>query len=271
MPADPDRIVPLRTTGANPPLYCVHAVSGSAYSYTGLTQLLGPEQPVHGFEAPGFDDDRTPLRSLPELSAEYVATLQEFQPEGPVQLLGWSMGGVIAFDMAERLTAAGREVASLVLVDVGLPWVAELPAEKEIQRRFMLDIMGIAGESATGLAAVFDGQPDDVDPDVVFAAVEESGILPEELDADLLADRYAVFRAHIEALFGFEVTEPYHGRVTHIMAADSLPEYMRWDRVATDLKEHTVPGTHHSIWTGDSLTTMSELVSQSLSSRSADR
>lgn len=267
MPEDLDRIVPLRTGGSLPPLLCVHAVSGSAYSYAGLARLLGPEQPVHGFEAPGFDDDRTPVRSLPALSAEYADALRKFQPEGPVQLLGWSMGGVIAFDMAQRLTAAGREVSQVVLVDSGLPWVAPLPPEREIQRRFMNDIVGIAdltAEAAAGLTAVFAGRPDDVDSGEVFAAVEESGILPEELDADLLGDRYAVFRAHIEALFAFEVAEPYHGRVTHILSAESPPEYMRWDRVATDLDEHTLPGTHHSIWTGDSLIAMGGLVRRAL-------
>ncbi|MHA6758659.1 thioesterase domain-containing protein [Streptacidiphilus sp. PAMC 29251] len=269
MPNDLERIVPLRATGDNLPVFCVHAVSGSAYSYTGLAQLLGPDQPVYGFEAPGFDDERTPLRSLPALSAEYVATLLEFQPEGPYRLLGWSMGGVIAFDMAQRLTAAGHEVSSLILVDVGLPWVADLPVEREIQRRFMLDMTGIAGVPAEGLVPVFEGRPDDVDSDVVFAAVEEAGILPEEFDADLLADRYAVFRAHIEALFAFEVTAPYHGRVTHLLSSESLPEYMRWDRVATDLEEHTIPGTHHSIWTGESLVTLGELVGRTLSKQGA--
>lgn len=269
MPNDLDRIVPLRASGGNPPVYCVHAVSGSAYSYTGLSQLLGPDQPVYGIEAPGFDDDRTPLRSLPALSAEYVATLREFQPEGPYQLLGWSMGGVIAFDMAQRLTAAGCQVSSVVLVDVGLPWVAELPVEREIQRRFMLDMTGIAGAPSERLAEVFDGRPDDVDSDLVFAAVEEAGILPEEFDADLLADRYAVFRAHIEALFAFEVTAPYDGRVVHIMSAESLPEYMRWDRVATDIEEHVIPGTHHSIWTGESLTALAGLVDKTLSKQGA--
>ena len=264
MPNDLERVIPLREEGTAPALYCVHAVSGSAYSYTGLVAQLGADQPVYGFEAPGFDGDRTPVRSLPALAAEYAATLREFQPDGEYRLLGWSMGGVIAFDLAQRLTAAGAAVTRLILVDVGLPWVADLPPEKEIQRRFMRDMMGIAGAPPAALDAVFADLPDDVESSVTFAAIDEAAILPEELDADVLEDRFAVFRAHIEALFAYEVTEKYHGPVVHIMSAESLPKYMRWDRVAADLTEHIIPGDHHSIWTGDSLAELSKLVRASL-------
>lgn len=264
MTSDLDRIVCLNEAAGATPLFCVHAVSGSAYSYTGLTQLLGPEQTVYGIEAPGFDGDRAPVRSLPRLSAEYVATLQEFRPDGDYQLLGWSMGGVIAFDMAQRLVSAGANVSRLILIDVGLPWVADLPPEREIQRRFMQDMMGISGRTPAELDSVFDGRPDDVDSDVTFAAIERAGVLPEEIDADMLSERYTVFRAHIEALFAFEVTEVYHGPVLHIMSAASLPQYMRWDKVANNLTERVIAGDHHTIWTGDSLVEMSGLVRAAL-------
>jgi thioesterase domain-containing protein len=261
MPNDMERLVPLRTEGSAPPLFCVHAVSGSAYSYAELAQLLGPDQPVYGFEAPGFDGDRTPVRSLPALAAEYAQILREFQPEGGYRLLGWSMGGVIAFDMALRLTAGGAQVSQVILVDSGLPWVAALPPEREIQRRFLRDLTGIADSGSSRVDEVVARLPEDVSETVTFAAIEEARILPEELDAEVLEERYAVFRAHIEALFAFEVTEVYHGPVLHVMSRESEPRYMRWDKVADNLTEHIIPGSHHSIWRGDSLRTMSELIS----------
>jgi thioesterase domain-containing protein len=263
MTADLDRIIPL-TEGDADPLFCVHAVSGSAYSYSGLAQLLGPGQPVYGIEAPGFDDDREPVRSLPALSAEYAEAVQATQPEGELRLLGWSLGGVIAFDMAQRLSRAGRTVLPLILVDTGLPWIDDLPPEKEIQRRFIQDMIGIAGVSGERLATVFANYPDDVDAETMFTAVEQAGLLPEEFDAEVLAERFLVFRAHIEGLFNYEVTEPYGGLVIHLRSTTSPVRYMRWDRVTSNLTEHILAGDHHSIWTGDSLVRMSELVRQAL-------
>jgi thioesterase domain-containing protein len=261
---DLERIVPLKPDGSATPLYCVHASSGSAYSYLELAQLLGADRPVYGIEAPGFDGDREPVRSLPALSGEYAETLREFQPDGNYLLLGWSLGGTIAFDMAQRLVAAGSRVPLVIMIDVSTPWVAELPPEKEIARRFLNDMLATVGAPTTAVEPILAGLPDDADSDAIFAAAEQSDGLPEELDADLLGDRYAVFRAHLEALFGFEVTESYDGRVVHLIASESPPQYMRWEKVATNLTEHIVPGNHHSIWTGDSLRQLAELVRAAL-------
>ncbi|WP_018349672.1 alpha/beta fold hydrolase [Longispora albida] len=265
--ADLERLVPLREEGTRPPLFCLHAVSGSAYSYTGLVQLLGDDQPVYAFEAPGFDNERAPADSVPGLAAEYAAILREFRPEGGYDLLGWSFGGVLAVEIAQQLAEAGVGVRRLIMVDSGVPWVAELPAEKEIIRRFMADLMGIAGTSAAEVEAVIarDGLST---ADEVFAAIEEAEILPEELDAELLGERYTVFRAHLAALFGFEFTKEYSGPVTHIMAGDeSLRQYMRWEKVTPELTERTVPGTdHHSIWSGG-LTQLSEIVRATLAEK----
>jgi thioesterase domain-containing protein len=257
---DLDRLVPLRTGGAMPPLYCVHAVSGSAYSYAGLARQLGPERPVYGFEAPGFDNDRAPVSSLPALAAEYADILREVQGDGGIQLLGWSLGGVLVFDMAKRLTAAGVAVSSVILVDAGMPEVMDLPPEREILRRYVRDMMGRSDELPPALEAVAGRWPEDADPLEAFASVEAAGILPPEIDADLLAQQYSVFRAHLAAFYSVEITGTYPGPAVHIMAEQSPAGDMRWDRLVPRIEEHTVPGTHHSMWRGDGLLAISEIV-----------
>jgi thioesterase domain-containing protein len=263
---DLERIVPLDPRGTGTPLFCVHASSGSAYSYLGLARLLGIDRPVYGIEAPGFDGDREPVRSLPALSAEYAETLRSFRSDGDLSLLGWSFGGLIAIDTARRLTAAGTWVRKVIMVDVSVPRVAELPTENEIVRRFLHEILATAGAPAAALDRILAGQPDSASGDALFSAAERSGGLPDELDADLLAERYAVFRAHLEASYGFEVAEPYHGPVLHLMASESPHQYMRWGTLTTKLTEHVVAGTHHSIWAGDGLLQLAEQVRAALAS-----
>lgn len=261
---DLERIVPLSPGGHATPLYCVHAISGSAYSYLELARLLGADRPVYGIEAPGFDGDREPVPSVPALSSEYAQTLLKFQPDGDFLLLGWSLGGIIAFDVAQRLTAAGARVRQVILIDASFPWVLELPAEKEIAGRFLRELLNTAHAPLRGLDQFLAGQPDEASSEAIFLAAERSGALPPELDPELIAGRYAVFRAHLAASYGFEVTEPYHGPVVHLIAAESSPPYMRWDKVAANLTEHIVPGSHHSIWTGDSLLRLAELARAAL-------
>jgi thioesterase domain-containing protein len=257
-------LVPLRVTGNRTPLFCVHAVSGSAYAYTGLLRQLDPQQPVYGFEAPGFDDGRTPVRSLPELSAEYMSLLQAALPDGPYQLLGWSMGGVLAFDMAQHLLAAGGDVTMLVLIDSAVPTKGPLPTEKAMLRKFLHDLMSAARIPQDGVDELFALFPDTTDPAAVFAAVETGGTLPAEIDTDFLASRYVVFRAHIESLFNYEITGTYDGNLTVIKAAESDQEYMNWEAVAAKTDNHVLPGDHHSIWFGDSQLAMAAVVQRAL-------
>ncbi|PSL51956.1 thioesterase domain-containing protein [Saccharothrix carnea] len=259
--ADLERIVPLHTGGDLPPLFCVHAVSGSAYAYSGLSRLLG-DRPVYGFEAPGFDNDRAPVPSLPALAEEYVEILREFQPEGPYRLLGWSLGGLVAFEMAKRL---GSDVELLFLVDAGMPTVMDLPPERETLVRYIRDMAGTSDQSPPGLDELAAGWPEDPDPETVFEQVEAAGILPEEIDAYVLGDQYAVFHALLEAFYSIEVTGTHAGPSVHVLAERSPAEDMRWGRLLPDLVEHTVPdSTHHSIWTGDALAELARLVRKHL-------
>lgn len=262
---DLERIVPLEPEGTATPLFCVHSSSGSAYSYLGLAKLLDPDRPVYGIEAPGFDDDREPIRSVPLLSAEYAATLRAFRPHGDVALLGWSLGGVIAFDMAQRLTAAGTGVRLVILVDASVPAVTEVPSERDIARRFLREMTASMGTPSAMLDQLLAELPEDAGSEASFLAAERSGALPAGLDRKLLAERYPVFRAHLQASYTFEVTEPYHGPVVHLIASESLiSSQMHWTGLATDLTEHTVPGSHHSIWTGDGLPRLAELARAAL-------
>ncbi|WP_262846765.1 non-ribosomal peptide synthetase [Sphaerisporangium corydalis] len=116
-----DVLLPLRTRGARPPLFCVHPVTGLSWCYAGLLRHLGPDLPVYGVQSRGLGGDGTVPGSLGELVDDYLAHLRRVQPTGPYHLLGWSIGGNIAHAMACRLQEQGEEVALLTLLDAYPP------------------------------------------------------------------------------------------------------------------------------------------------------
>lgn len=107
-----DVLLPLRAAGEGPPLFCIHPAIALAWCYTGLLQHL--KQPVYGLQARAVTGD--PPSSLAAMATDYVSEIQRVRPAGPYHLLGWSLGGLIAHEMAVQLRARGHEV-TLALMD----------------------------------------------------------------------------------------------------------------------------------------------------------
>jgi len=149
-------------------------------------------------------------------------------------------------------------------VDAEVPVRASLPTEKSMQRKFMYDLMALADTAAPELDAVFARLQDNADPAVTFAVIENSNVLPPEVDAELLHHRYRIYRTHVAAIYDFEIHEVYDGPVTSIRASGTDPQYLQWGPLASDLQEHTVAGDHHSIWTGAGLAQLTDIVARSL-------
>lgn len=112
-----DPILPLRAgTPGVEPLYCVHPAVGLAWNYLGLSGELDPSIPIIGLQAPGISYPMPPADSIKELARTYVRNIRASRPHGPYNLLGWSLGGLIAHEMAVELRDLGEKV-NLALMD----------------------------------------------------------------------------------------------------------------------------------------------------------
>jgi thioesterase domain-containing protein/acyl carrier protein len=114
-------LVALKPGGTRPPLFCVHDSSGNLLVYRRLVDHLDRDQPLYGLQYPG--QDRSPLKvlSIAALATQFAAEIRRAEPQGPYYLAGFSVGGVIAFEVARQLLAAGRRVAFLALLDSFAP------------------------------------------------------------------------------------------------------------------------------------------------------
>ncbi|MYU23218.1 alpha/beta fold hydrolase [Streptomyces sp. SID8352] len=260
----PDSLVTLRETGGPNPLYCVHPVSGSPYCYSGLAHGLGTDTPVHGFEAPGFDGVSEPAASIRELAERHTATLRDARPHGPYLLLGWSLGGVVAYEMARLLSAAGEEVPLLVIIDAALPRLQPLPPEDSLARYFLYDFLGVTEGRAPDVDKAVSGLGPGARPADLFAAVERERAVPEEFDAEFLLERYALFRTHVRALRHHPLGPVHEGPAILVRAAVTEDRLLEWGPYLPRLTEHTVPGDHHSMWQGPGLDAMSGIVTRAL-------
>lgn len=112
-----DVLLPLRTGGNLPPLFCVHPAGGLSWCYAGLMKELRKDYPIYGLQARGISEMGNHPDSLDEMAVDYVEQLQSVQPKGPYYLLGWSLGGNIMQAMASKLQRNGEKVALIAMLD----------------------------------------------------------------------------------------------------------------------------------------------------------
>ncbi|MDI9915348.1 non-ribosomal peptide synthetase, partial [Rhodococcus sp. IEGM 1379] len=134
-------VIPLRVKGSGRPLFCVHPGIGLSWGYAGLVQYLPPDRPVYGLQLPTISGDGE-YRSIEQLAHRYVEEIQAIARTGPYDLLGWSLGGIIAHAIAVELQRAGEDVGTLAVMD-SYPENGEEPESGELDIRELLLGLGL--------------------------------------------------------------------------------------------------------------------------------
>jgi acetoacetyl-CoA synthetase len=185
---------------------------------------LRTDRPVYGLCLPMVDADGR-HRTIPEIARDTMTLMRRVQPSGPYSLAGYSFGGLVAYELACMLTAAGHAVAYLGLIDV-LPPSAALTRREATARRW-----------ARNLDVVLSGALPRTVAGKLRARLTRSPVSSEE---EFFDDSWIVANAFRPGR--------YEGPVTYFQAEDRLPFVgnllAAWRRVAPHLFVTEVPGHH---------------------------
>ena len=114
-------LVPIKKDGNKMPLYIVAGGGSTALRFKSFSEMLDEDQPVFVFQSPFDEDQLVGFPSTIEAIANtFLSELLEQHPSGKIALAGHCIGGIIAFEMARQLQAAGKKVQSLILFDTVL-------------------------------------------------------------------------------------------------------------------------------------------------------
>ena len=243
-------LVAINKVGNLPPFFCVHPVGGNVLCYAQLARYLGDNQPFYGLQSPGLFGESEPLTRIEDMASCYIEALQTIQPVGPYYLGGWSLGGIIAWEMAQQLSAAGEEVALLALIDSYSPVAIDQP--KQVDEEMM------ASSLAKDLGSVFgtelpisfeDLKQEGLEQQLQRILREAKGlnILPPEIGMEQMRKLFGVFQANLMAMYRYQ-PQPYSGRIALFCARELEAEDRGWHELAVGgLETYRIPGDHYTM------------------------
>lgn len=236
--SDASPLVWLRASGATPTWVWIHPVGGGVDCYRAIARVLPFRSAA--IESPALKEERYSPGSLEKMAQDYLQVLQS-SVKGPVVLAGWSLGGVVALEMAAQLKDRGHQVENLILIDSFPPGEALaqslgiFEAEKgdALMQFFLQDFLSrTGGTQAHG------------------AEADVASLLPG-VPADEAARLMRAFRTNIGAARGYQ-PRPYEGKALLIHAASpdqpgQIDKAALWAGLLPNLKTLALEGDHYSL------------------------
>ncbi|MFV0607170.1 MAG: non-ribosomal peptide synthetase [Niabella sp.] len=110
-------LVPIKQDGNKTPVFFVHAGGLNALIYKSLGQFFDDNRPIYGIQGLGLDGNLTDLQNMEVMAARYLKEVLEYYNNGPLILIGYSFGGIIAYEMARQAMQLGKEIKMLGVLD----------------------------------------------------------------------------------------------------------------------------------------------------------
>jgi len=208
---------------------------------------------------------------MEEMVTTYLAEIRAVQPEGPYFLGGYSLGGLIAYEMARQLQAQGQDVASLVVIDAYPPVVR---AEEEQQQQGDPDyqqlLMGMIAfldrEKKTSICREeLYGLPPEGQRLLVLEQLKAVNRLPQQLNEAQFQRMMEVLRANTISM---QMYQPgcYAGPMLLLCGEETPQELVAsWNRfVSHEIEKNTIPGGHMEMMSEPNVTSVAVAVQQCL-------
>ena len=191
---------------------------------------------------------------IEEMASDYLTALRAVQPEGPYLLGGWSLGGIVAFEMAQQLEAQGQKVALLALLDA---W-ALAPEESSaaaIEGTVLLALaqdLGFGVDDATFLSDHLSRLAPNEQLTYILERVRAAHLAPPDVGLAQLRRHLHVLQTNLRARQSYRPQE-YPGLITLLRASERsgvVPQdpTLGWGTLATSgVEVHLVPGNHYTM------------------------
>ena len=118
-------LVRLKSGSEEPPVFIAHGLGGSVMDFFQVVKHIQTPRAIHGMQAKGIDGVEEPLDRIEDMARYSLDAVKQVQPHGPYFLVGFSLGGLVALEMAQQLIAEKEKIGLLLMLD-SYPHVSRL-------------------------------------------------------------------------------------------------------------------------------------------------
>ena len=237
---NPGTVQALDPSSKRPPVFIAHGLGADLLDLSDLVRHIESRHPVYGMQAQGIDATDEPLTSIEARAQYHLAAIRQLQPNGPYFLIGYSLGGLLTLEIAQRLSADGERVALLALLD-SYPHKNQLSAAQYLRLSVRL-----AASTAWSLIKSTQNRPRPQSPE------PEGNLSPGDDSDGVSRVRRRMQEADFLALRTYR-PQFYPGKIRFVKAAISgnFPDNPTavWSRLAEKFEVETTPGDHVSMLT----------------------
>jgi len=254
---DSNVLLPLQTKGNQPPLFLVHPAGGYGLSYSVLAHTLGQNQPLYALQSRGLDGKQQPLNTIEAMASTYIKAIREILPVGPYFIGGYSLGGLIAFEMVSQLETAGEQVANLLIIDTHPPLahseIETQPDDEVALLVFIVEQIGLYFNTAIKISydqLVVMNEAQRLE--YVLQILQHHQLIAPNSGKNLITGLVNVYKANLQA------SHLYHPQQIKasisLFKTPTLAEHfpkdstLGWGKLTSGkMQVHTVPGNHESL------------------------
>jgi acetoacetyl-CoA synthetase len=237
--------IPLKKGKRQPPILMAHGLGGRA-RFTELAKHIHTDHPIYGIQAKGIDGREEPFDRIEDMAHFYLAALNELQPQGPYILIGYSFGGLVALEMAQRLSEDGRKIGLLALIDA-YPYPRYMSARQRLRLGLQRSRSRVSKIRQQPFRESVSYLLDGVKRRLGIAEAPPPDALIEGSCLSLAQTTLQVKAKAYLALASYR-PRPYGGKIKFVKSegdtffpGDPVPV---WTDLAPDFEVETVPGNH---------------------------
>jgi amino acid adenylation domain-containing protein len=269
-PIQHSSLIAIRCNGSRLPFFCVHPAGGNILCYLELARHMDAEQPFYAFQAQGLDEERAPYSDVETMATRYVEELLDIQPNGPYLIGGYSMGGVVAFEMAQQLRARGKTVGLLALFDSKAPPTnqeSEVGSRERLMINFGLEL-GLAVEQLDLSSDSLSSLEPEQQVRYVLEEAKRRRLLPADIGEQQILRTWRVFETNAAAMRNY-VPRIYPGEIALFKAMDHSSNGSQdygWKAFAgSGVDAQQIPGDHFSLMREPHVRSLAQRLSDCLS------